>query len=35
MERRDWVWLSHLLRIREVLGSNIGPETGYPDWYFL
>jgi hypothetical protein len=25
-------WLTPLLRIREVLGSNVGPETGYPDW---
>jgi hypothetical protein len=24
-----------LLRIREVPGSNLGPETGYPDWSFL
>jgi hypothetical protein len=23
-------WLT-LLRIREVLGSDLGPETGYPD----
>jgi hypothetical protein len=23
-------WLTLLLRIREVLGSNLGPETGYP-----
>jgi hypothetical protein len=27
-------WLTHLLRIREVPGSNFGPETGYPDWGF-
>jgi hypothetical protein len=24
-------WLAFLLRIREVPGSNLGPETGYPD----
>jgi hypothetical protein len=24
-------WLTPLLHIREDLGSNIGPETGYPD----
>jgi hypothetical protein len=24
-------WLSLLLLIREVSGSNLGPETGYPD----
>jgi hypothetical protein len=24
-------WLVLLLRIREVSGSNLGPETGYPD----
>jgi len=24
-------WLTILLRIREVPGSNLGPETGYPD----
>jgi hypothetical protein len=27
-------YLARLLRIREVLGSNVGPETGYPDFYF-
>jgi hypothetical protein len=27
-------WLAFLFRIREVLGSNIGLETGYPDWGF-
>jgi hypothetical protein len=26
--------LTLLLRIREVLSSNLGPETGYPDWGF-
>jgi hypothetical protein len=26
-------WLTFLLRIREVPGSNLGPETGYP-WFF-
>jgi hypothetical protein len=25
-------WLTFLLRTREVPGSNLGPETGYPDW---
>jgi hypothetical protein len=25
-------WLTLLLLIREVPGSNIGPETAYPDW---
>jgi hypothetical protein len=25
-------WLAHLLRIQEVSRSNLGPETGYPDW---
>jgi hypothetical protein len=24
-------WLALLLRIREFPGSNLGPETGYPD----
>jgi hypothetical protein len=24
-------WLTLLLRMREVSGSNLGPETGYPD----
>jgi hypothetical protein len=24
-------WLTLLLRIREALGSNLDPETGYPD----
>jgi hypothetical protein len=27
-------WLVLLLCIREVPGSNLGPETGYPDWDF-
>jgi hypothetical protein len=27
-------WLTLLLRIREVLLSNLGPENGYPDWRF-
>jgi hypothetical protein len=27
-------WLI-LLRIREVPGTNLGPETGHPDWRFL
>jgi hypothetical protein len=26
------VWLTLLLCILEVLGSNVGPEIGYPDW---
>jgi hypothetical protein len=25
-------WLTLLLRIREVMGSNLGPKTGYPDY---
>jgi hypothetical protein len=24
-------WLTLLLRIRKLSGSNLGPETGYPD----
>jgi hypothetical protein len=24
-------WLALLLHFREVTGSNLGPETGYPD----
>jgi hypothetical protein len=24
-------WLTLLLRIREISGSNLGPKTGYPD----
>jgi hypothetical protein len=24
-------WLTLLLNIREIPGSNLGPETGYPD----
>jgi len=27
-------WLTLLLRIQEVPGSNLGPETGYTDWGF-
>jgi hypothetical protein len=27
-------WLTLLLRIREVPGSNLGSETGYTDWGF-
>jgi hypothetical protein len=27
-------WLTHLVRIREVPGSNLGPETGYNDLSF-
>jgi hypothetical protein len=27
-------WLTLLLRIRKVPASNLGPETGYPDWGF-
>jgi hypothetical protein len=26
-------WLVPLLRIREILGSNLGPETGYPEGF--
>jgi hypothetical protein len=25
-------WLSHLLRIRKVPGSNLSPETTYPEY---
>jgi hypothetical protein len=29
---KKWVeWLALLLHIREVPGSNLGPETDYPD----
>jgi hypothetical protein len=28
-------WLAFLLCIRKVPGSNIGPETGYPDRFFV
>jgi hypothetical protein len=44
METWDWMtqyslnviveWLALPLRIREVPGSNLGPETGCPDWGF-
>jgi hypothetical protein len=27
-------WLTLVLRIREVPGSNLGQQTGYPDWSF-
>jgi hypothetical protein len=27
--------LTHLLRVREVPGSNLGPENGYPYWFFV
>jgi hypothetical protein len=27
-------WLK-LLRFREVTGSDLSPETGYPDWVFV
>jgi hypothetical protein len=27
-------WLAFLLRILDVQGSNLGPETGYPDEVF-
>jgi hypothetical protein len=27
-------WLTLLLRIRDFSGSNLGPETGFPDWDF-
>jgi hypothetical protein len=27
-------WLTLLLCIQEVPGSNLNPETGYPDWGF-
>jgi hypothetical protein len=26
------MWLTHLFRIREVPGSNLDPETFYPEW---
>jgi hypothetical protein len=25
-------WITFFLHIREVPGSKVGPETGYPDW---
>jgi hypothetical protein len=28
-------WLTLLFHIREVQGSNLGPETGYPDCEFF
>jgi hypothetical protein len=28
-------WLTLLLRIREIPGSNIGPEIGYPDVFVV
>jgi hypothetical protein len=28
-------WLTRLLRIREVPGSNLGPDTGYTDRFFV
>jgi hypothetical protein len=28
------VWLTYLVRIWEVLGSNLNPETGNTDWDF-
>jgi hypothetical protein len=28
------LWLALLLHIRAVPGSNLGPETGYPDRFF-
>jgi hypothetical protein len=31
-EHRGWV--DNMFRIREVHGSNLGLETGYPDWRF-
>jgi hypothetical protein len=30
-ERRGQLVLTLLHRIREIPGSNLGPETGYPD----
>jgi hypothetical protein len=27
-------WLTLLLHIQEVLGSKLGPETGYPETWF-
>jgi hypothetical protein len=32
---RSVEWLTVLLCILNVPGSNLGPETGYPDWFFL
>jgi hypothetical protein len=26
-------WLTLLFRIREAVGSNLGPETGYPEFF--
>jgi hypothetical protein len=28
-------WLTFMLRIREIPGSNLGPEIGYPDLSFF
>jgi hypothetical protein len=28
-------WLTFLLRIREAVGSNLGPEIGYRDRFFM
>jgi hypothetical protein len=28
-------WLKLLLRFREVPGSHLGPEMGYPDMFFM
>jgi hypothetical protein len=28
-------WLTYLLPIREVPGSNLGPETGYPEVFVV
>jgi hypothetical protein len=36
-ERQNVVveWLTHLLRIRDVPGSNLGTETSYPELNFV
>jgi hypothetical protein len=26
-------WLTFLLRVRDVPGSNLGPDTGYPECF--
>jgi hypothetical protein len=28
-------WLRHLFRIREIVGSNLSTENGYPDRVFV
>jgi hypothetical protein len=35
MIRDQTSWLTRLLRIREAPGSNLGPETGYPEFLWF